>query len=201
MERARAPPGLRPPDSTSPESPTHPDHPGNRLKEYLRPVPDLLVVKQVNSAFHGSADLAAWLSASDISGIVVCGIATNHRCETSARVGGSLGLRRPLRARRNPHLRRRWTRRHPPERRQTGPHDRHEPAQRVRPRRYDRTAAGRRRCRQPRPASRHLTPRALKPLMDPAATSRSTLQEGPPRRWRDPTSQPASQRRRLVPSP
>ncbi len=79
-------------DSASTGSPLHPDHPGNRLKDLLGPDPDLLVVKQVNSSFHGSPDLAAWLTAEGIRGIVVCGITTNHCCETTARVGGNLGF-------------------------------------------------------------------------------------------------------------
>ena len=37
-------------DSEEPESPLHPDHPGNRLKPYLRAEPDVLVTKQVTSA-------------------------------------------------------------------------------------------------------------------------------------------------------
>ncbi len=79
-------------DSASPTSPLHPDRPGNRLKDLLRPAPDLLVVKQVNSSFHGTPDLAAWLTREEVGGIVVCGITTNHCCETTARVGGNLGF-------------------------------------------------------------------------------------------------------------
>ena len=78
-------------DSTEAGSPLHPDNPGNRLKPYLHPEPDLLVTKQVNSAFHGTPDLHAWLTQAGIAGIVVCGITTNHCCETTARVGGNLG--------------------------------------------------------------------------------------------------------------
>ena len=78
-------------DSDELESPLHPDHPGNRLKPYLRAEPDLLVTKQVNSAFHGTPDLHAWLTAAGIGGIVVCGITTNHCCETTGRIGGNLG--------------------------------------------------------------------------------------------------------------
>ena len=78
-------------DSEEPESPLHPDHPGNRLKPYLRAEPDVLVTKQVNSAFHGTPDLHAWLTVAGVTGIVVCGITTNHCCETTARVGGNLG--------------------------------------------------------------------------------------------------------------
>lgn len=78
-------------DSDEPGSPLHPDSPGNRLKSYLTPEPDLLVTKRVNSAFHGAPDLHAWLTATGVGGIVVCGITTNHCCETTARVGGNLG--------------------------------------------------------------------------------------------------------------
>jgi nicotinamidase-related amidase len=78
-------------DSTEPGSPLHPDSPGNRLKDYLKREPDLLVTKSVNSGFHGSPSLDAWLRENDVPGIVVCGITTNHCCETTARVGGNLG--------------------------------------------------------------------------------------------------------------
>jgi nicotinamidase-related amidase len=79
-------------DSTDPASPLHPDAPGNPLKPYVADVaPDLIVAKSVNSSFHGSPDLDAWLRENDVPGIVVCGITTNHCCETTARVGGNLG--------------------------------------------------------------------------------------------------------------
>jgi nicotinamidase-related amidase len=78
-------------DSTDPASPLHPGSPGNRLKPYLAAPPDLLVTKSVNSSFHGSPDLHSWLRGRDAAGIVVCGITTNHCCETTARVGGNLG--------------------------------------------------------------------------------------------------------------
>ena len=78
-------------DSEEPGSLLHPSNPGNALKEYLTPEPDLLVTKSVNSSFHGSPDLDAWLRARGVDGVVVCGITTNHCCETTARVGGNLG--------------------------------------------------------------------------------------------------------------
>ncbi len=78
-------------DSDNPASPLHPDNPGNQLKPYLRAAPDLLITKQVNSSFHGNPDLHAWLTEAGVDGIVVCGITTNHCCETTARVGGNLG--------------------------------------------------------------------------------------------------------------
>ena len=78
-------------DSDEEDSPLRPGQPGNDLKPYLAPEPDLLVTKQVNSSFHGSPDLDQWLRGSGIAGLVVCGITTNHCCETTARVGGNLG--------------------------------------------------------------------------------------------------------------
>jgi nicotinamidase-related amidase len=80
-------------DSDNPDSPLHPSSPGNRLKDYLTAEPDLVVTKSVNSAFLGSPDLDAWLRERGLAGIVVCGITTNHCCETTARMGGNLGHR------------------------------------------------------------------------------------------------------------
>ena len=80
-------------DSEEPDSPLRTDSPGNRLKGYLTPEPDLLVSKSVNSAFLGTPDLDAWLRERELEGIVVCGITTNHCCETTARMGGNLGHR------------------------------------------------------------------------------------------------------------
>ena len=45
----------------------------------------------MNSSFHGEPDLDAWLRAQGITGVVICGITTNHCCETTARVAGNLG--------------------------------------------------------------------------------------------------------------
>jgi nicotinamidase-related amidase len=79
-------------ESDASDSPLHPDRPGNALKPYLdRHEPDLVVTKQVNSSFHGEPDLDAWLRGRGLGAIVVCGITTNHCCETTARVGGNLG--------------------------------------------------------------------------------------------------------------
>ena len=80
-------------DSEEPDSPLRTGSEGNRLKDYLTPEPDLLVTKSVNSAFLGAPDLDGWLRGRDLEGIVVCGITTNHCCETTARMGGNLGHR------------------------------------------------------------------------------------------------------------
>jgi nicotinamidase-related amidase len=80
-------------DSDEDVSPLRPDQPGNAFMPVVTGEPDLLVAKHVNSAFHGTPDLDAWLRAEGLAGIVVCGITTNHCCETTARVGANLGHR------------------------------------------------------------------------------------------------------------
>ena len=66
--------------------------PGNALKDVVANAPhELLVTKQVNSAFHGEPDLDGWLRARGIRQLVLCGIQTNMCVETSARVAGNLG--------------------------------------------------------------------------------------------------------------
>jgi nicotinamidase-related amidase len=77
-------------DSTEPDSPFTPGQRGNDFQEILSGEADLLVVKSVNSAFHGDPDLATWLRAEGIDRIVVCGIQTNMCCETTARVAANL---------------------------------------------------------------------------------------------------------------
>lgn len=78
-------------DSDNRDSPLHPDQPGHEFKAEITGSPDLLVSKSVNSSFHGTPDLNEWLRNNGIDMIVICGITTNHCCETTARVGGNLG--------------------------------------------------------------------------------------------------------------
>jgi nicotinamidase-related amidase len=80
-------------DATDLHSPLHPGQPGNDLQPLLSGRPELLVVKTVNSAFHGTPDLDGWLHTRGLAGLVVAGITTNHCCETTARVGANLGHR------------------------------------------------------------------------------------------------------------
>ena len=78
-------------DSTEPESPLRPGHPGNAFKDVVTGEPDLLVVKGVNSAFYGQPDLHGWLRGRGLGAFALCGIQTNHCVETTARMGGNLG--------------------------------------------------------------------------------------------------------------
>jgi len=78
-------------DSSDPASPLAPGTPGNAFQDVLTGSPDLLVTKSVNSAFHGAPSLQTWLDCNGVRRIYVCGITTNHCCETTARVGGNLG--------------------------------------------------------------------------------------------------------------
>lgn len=80
-------------DSVGEQSPLNPDNPGNALLGFVAAAPhELFVTKQVNSAFLGEPDLAAWLRGRGIRQIVVCGIQTNMCVETTARMGGNLGF-------------------------------------------------------------------------------------------------------------
>jgi nicotinamidase-related amidase len=78
-------------DSDESGSTLAPDSPGNAFKDVVTGEPDLLVTKSVNSSFHGEPSLQAWLDGEGIRTVYVCGITTNHCCETTARVGGNLG--------------------------------------------------------------------------------------------------------------
>jgi nicotinamidase-related amidase len=79
-------------DSVEPGSTLATGSPGNALKDVVADAPhELLVTKQVNSAFHGEPDLDGWLRARGIRQLVLCGIQTNMCVETTARVGGNLG--------------------------------------------------------------------------------------------------------------
>jgi len=66
------------------------DH-GWDFKDVVSGEPDLLVSKQVNSAFYGSPDLDAWLRERRLGAIALCGITTDHCVETTARMGANLG--------------------------------------------------------------------------------------------------------------
>ncbi len=80
-------------DSSDPSSPLRPGQSGNRFMEGIDGSCDLLVVKSVNSAFYGDPDLDSWLRSQGLAEVVICGITTNHCCETTARMAGNLGYR------------------------------------------------------------------------------------------------------------
>lgn len=76
-------------DSTSPTSPLRPGQPGNDLRPGIEG--DVLITKNVNSAFYGTPDLGEWLRERGIERLTICGVTTNHCCETTARMAGNLG--------------------------------------------------------------------------------------------------------------
>ena len=78
-------------DSVLPESPLRPGQPGNQIRPEITGEPDLLVTKNVNSAFLGDPDLDAWLRGRGITGVAIVGVQTNYCCETTARMAGNLG--------------------------------------------------------------------------------------------------------------
>jgi nicotinamidase-related amidase len=78
-------------NSATPTSPLANGSPGNEFKSMITGVPDLLVEKQVHSAFYGEPDLKAWLDRHGITGVAVTGIQTNMCCETTARMASDLG--------------------------------------------------------------------------------------------------------------
>ncbi|MDA0185717.1 cysteine hydrolase [Solirubrobacter phytolaccae] len=78
-------------DSTEEQSPLRPGQPGNAFKDVITGEPDVLITKHTNSCFYGEPDLHAWLQERAVQNLVICGITTNHCCETTARMGGNLG--------------------------------------------------------------------------------------------------------------
>jgi nicotinamidase-related amidase len=78
-------------DSGEPGSPLAPGQPGNDFKDVITGEPDVLITKHVNSCFYGEPDLHAWLQERGIAELAICGITTNHCCETTARMAGNLG--------------------------------------------------------------------------------------------------------------
>ncbi|MEN8238033.1 MAG: cysteine hydrolase family protein [Actinomycetota bacterium] len=80
-------------NSAKPTSPLAQGSSGNALKSMIAGDPDLLVTKQVHSAFYGEPDLKAWLDSHGITGVAITGIQTNMCCETTARMASDLGYR------------------------------------------------------------------------------------------------------------
>lgn len=78
-------------DSTEEQSPLRPGQAGNEFKDVITGEPDVLITKHTNSCFYGDPDLHAWLQERNVRQLFICGITTNHCCETTARMGGNLG--------------------------------------------------------------------------------------------------------------
>lgn len=78
-------------DSVSSNSTLRPNQVGNEFQDGIDGKHDLLVTKSVNSAFYGTPDLNEWLKQNNLSELIICGITTNHCCETTARMAGNLG--------------------------------------------------------------------------------------------------------------
>jgi nicotinamidase-related amidase len=78
-------------DSSEAASPLKPGQAGNEFKPVVTGEPDLLITKHTNSCFYGEPDLHQWLQERGIKGLAICGITTNHCCETTARMAGNLG--------------------------------------------------------------------------------------------------------------
>jgi nicotinamidase-related amidase len=78
-------------DSDEEGSPLRTGGPGNAFKDVVTGTPDVLIAKRTNSCFYGDPDLHEWLRRRGITRLVLCGITTNHCCETTARMAGNLG--------------------------------------------------------------------------------------------------------------
>ncbi|WP_349409684.1 cysteine hydrolase family protein [Pseudalkalibacillus sp. SCS-8] len=70
----------------------HPDHPGYRIKEIVKPLDDEMVIrKEVNSAFIGTS-LEHFLHDQGIKEVVITGLTTQHCVSTTTRMSGNLGF-------------------------------------------------------------------------------------------------------------
>lgn len=78
-------------ESRNADSPLAPGTPGHQFKPQLTGEPDLLVTKHVHSAFYGQPDLDHWLQDHGVEAVAICGITTDHCCETTARMASDLG--------------------------------------------------------------------------------------------------------------
>jgi nicotinamidase-related amidase len=78
--------------STSPQSPLHPDAPGNDFKDEASPRSgEPVFTKTVNSAFIGTG-LEDYLHEQGLSELVIVGLTTDHCVSTSTRMAGNLGF-------------------------------------------------------------------------------------------------------------
>lgn len=78
--------------SVSPQSPLHPENPGNAFKDIALPAegePEF--TKTVNSAFIGTG-LEDYLRQHGLDSLVIAGLTTDHCVSTSTRMAGNLGF-------------------------------------------------------------------------------------------------------------
>ena len=80
-------------DSSSNSSTLRPNQSGNDFQDGIDGSHDLMISKTVNSAFFGTPSLDEWLKKNDYTSLVICGITTNHCCETTARMAGNMGYK------------------------------------------------------------------------------------------------------------
>lgn len=79
-------------DSMKAESPLHPSHPGNAIKDEVAPAAGEPVLrKSVNSGFIGT-DLQQRLEAQKVREVVIVGLTTNHCVSTTVRMAANLGF-------------------------------------------------------------------------------------------------------------
>lgn len=80
-------------NSVQPDSPLHPSHPGNAIKEIVKPLPgEPVFTKSVNSAFIGT-NLEEKLREQNYDTLVMAGLTTNYCVSTSVRMAENLGFK------------------------------------------------------------------------------------------------------------
>ncbi len=79
--------------STTPTSPLHETHPGNKFNDLVTPAEgEPVIKKKVNSAFIGT-DLQAQLDNAGITTLVIAGLTTDHCVSTTTRMAGNFGYK------------------------------------------------------------------------------------------------------------
>lgn len=79
-------------NSKNPDSPLHPSHAGNKIKDIVAPLAEEPVLeKNVNSAFIGT-NLQERLEDMGIGHLVVVGLTTEHCVSTTVRMAANLGF-------------------------------------------------------------------------------------------------------------
>ncbi len=79
-------------DSIELNSTLRPEHPGNAIKDEVKPLDhEILFAKSVNSAFIGTG-LEKYLRDSNIRALVIVGLTTEHCVSTSVRMAANLGF-------------------------------------------------------------------------------------------------------------